>query len=84
MREILETLHIPSSCKISKKIFKKQFTENFSLSMADKKILTNDIESITLEYLLNKTPHKHKKHFYKVSLFKTTLLPIFYLFIGVT
>jgi len=53
-QELLQNLNIPLTCKIGKKLFKKQFTENFSLSNSDKKILTNDIESITLEYLLNK------------------------------
>jgi len=54
MQELIDNLGLEASSKIGKKLFKKQFTENFSLSVADKKILTNDIESITLEYLLNK------------------------------
>ena len=54
MQELINNLGLEASSKIDKKLFKKQFTENFSLSVADKKILTNDIESITLEYLLNK------------------------------
>ena len=53
-QEILQNLNIPSACKIGRKLFKKQFTENFSLNVNEKKILTNDIGSITLEYLLNK------------------------------
>lgn len=54
MTDILQQLKIPTNCKIAKKLFKKQFTENFSLNVNEKKLLTNDIESITLEYLLNK------------------------------
>lgn len=54
MQELIDHLGLEASSKIGKKLFKKQFIENFSLSVADKKILTNDIESITLEYLLNK------------------------------
>lgn len=54
MQELIDNLGLEASSKIGKKLFKKQFIENFSLSIADKKILTNDIESITLEYLLNK------------------------------
>lgn len=54
MQELIDNLGLEASSKIGKKLFKKQFIENFSLSVADKKILTNDIESITLEYLLNK------------------------------
>ena len=53
-QNILETLSIPLTCKIGRKLFKKQFIENFSLGVNEKKILTSDIESITLEYLLNK------------------------------
>lgn len=52
--DILQQLKIPTSCKIARKLFKKQFTENFSLNINEKKLLTNDVESITLEYLLNK------------------------------
>lgn len=54
IQNILETLNIPATCKIGRKLFKKQFIENFSLSASEKKILSSDIESITLEYLLNK------------------------------
>lgn len=54
IQNILETLNIPATCKIGRKLFKKQFIENFSLGANEKKILTSDIESITLEYLLNK------------------------------
>lgn len=54
MQELIDNLGLEASSKIGKKLFKKQFMENFSLSVADKKILANDIESITLEYLLNK------------------------------
>ncbi len=54
MQELIENLGLDATCKIGKKLFKKQFTENFSLTNSDRKILTNDIESITLEYLLNK------------------------------
>jgi len=54
IESIPKNLGIPLSCKIDKKLFKKQFTENFSLNVNERKILTNYIESITLEYLLNK------------------------------
>lgn len=52
-KTLLDKLHIPLSCKINRKLFKKQFIENFSLSANDKKIISEDIENITLEYLLN-------------------------------
>lgn len=54
LAEIINNLHIPNNCKINKKLFKKQFIENFSLNINEKKLISNDVESITLEYLLNK------------------------------
>lgn len=51
---ILSTLQIPTACKVDRKLFKKQFLENFSLKPDEKKILSRDVESITLSYLLNK------------------------------
>ncbi|MEA1982701.1 MAG: DUF4391 domain-containing protein, partial [Campylobacterota bacterium] len=41
-------------CKINRKLFKKQFIANFSLNANEKKIISEDVENITLEYLLNK------------------------------
>jgi hypothetical protein len=54
MQDVLQNLNIPSSCKIGKRLTKKQFIENFSLKSNEKKTLSSDVESITLEYLLNK------------------------------
>ena len=51
---MIDTLGFPLTCKISKKLFKKQFIENFSLTINERKILSDIVESITLEYLLNK------------------------------
>lgn len=53
-QNIFDTINIPLTCKINRKLFKKQFIENFSLNVNEKNILSSDIESITLEYLLNK------------------------------
>ncbi len=53
-QELIHKLKIPSTCKIGKRLTKKQFIENFSLKANEKKILSSYIESITLEYLLNK------------------------------
>lgn len=53
-KTLLDKLSIPLSCKIGRKLFKKQFTENFSLNATEKKIISEDIDNITLEYLLNK------------------------------
>ena len=53
-RKILSTLQIPTACKVNKKLYKKQFLENFSFKPDEKKILSRDVESITLTYLLNR------------------------------
>ncbi|PHS56963.1 MAG: hypothetical protein COB17_07970 [Sulfurimonas sp.] len=53
-KTLLDKLNIPVSCKINRKLFKKQFIENFLLNATEKKIISEDIENITLEYLLNK------------------------------
>lgn len=53
-KTLLEKLNIPLTCKINRKLFKKQFIENFSLNANEKKIISKDVENITLEYLLNK------------------------------
>jgi len=53
-KTVLDKLNIPASCKINRKLFKKQFIENFSLNATEKKIISEDVENITLEYILNK------------------------------
>jgi len=50
----LKNLNIPSSCHIGRRLTKKQFLENFTLTANEKKILSSDIEKITLAFLLNK------------------------------
>jgi len=54
IEDFLNSLNIPDDCKIAKRLTKKQFRENFSLKTNEKKILTEDIENITLEYFLSK------------------------------
>ena len=53
MEDFFNSLSIPQSCFVSKKLDKKEFIENFSLNANDKKILSKDIDRITLEHLLN-------------------------------
>ena len=53
MCKVLDYFKITQHCKIGKKIFKKHFSENFALKVYEKKILQEDIQAITLEYLLN-------------------------------
>jgi hypothetical protein len=51
---MIDSLGLPLACKINRKLFKKQFIENFSLNINERKVLSDHVESITLEYLLNK------------------------------
>ena len=54
MIDIVKCLNLPSSTSIERKLFKKQFLDNFSLTTNEKKILSECVDSITLNNLLNK------------------------------
>lgn len=54
MENLFNSLSIPQRSFIGKKLDKKEFVENFSLNINERKVLSQDIERITLEYLLNK------------------------------
>ncbi|MGJ0363225.1 DUF4391 domain-containing protein [Aliarcobacter cryaerophilus] len=54
MIDIVKYLNLPSSTSIERKLFKKQFLYNFSLTTNEKKILSECVDSITLNNLLNK------------------------------
>lgn len=54
MIDIVKYLNLPSSTSIERKLFKKQFLDNFSLTSNEKKILSESVDSITLNNLLNK------------------------------
>ena len=54
MIDIVKYLNLPSSTSIERKLFKKQFLDNFSLTSNEKKILSEYVDSITLNNLLNK------------------------------
>lgn len=54
MIDIVNCLNLPSSTSIERKLFKKQFLDNFSLTTNEKKILSECVDSITLNNLLNK------------------------------
>lgn len=49
---MVQSLHIPSACKVNNVIFKKLFYENGDLSVSDKKIFTDVIDKITWVYSL--------------------------------
>ena len=54
MIDIVKYLNLPSSTSIERKLFKKQFLDNFSLTTNEKRILSDNVDSITLNNLLNK------------------------------
>ena len=54
MIDVVKCLNLPSSTSIERKLFKKQFLDNFSLTTNEKKILSECVDSITLNNLLNK------------------------------
>ena len=51
---VFEYLSLPKSCHINRKLYKKQFIENFALNIHERKVLSEQVQSVTLEYLLNK------------------------------
>jgi len=53
IKEICEKFNFPASCKIDKKLYKKQLLENISLKSNEKRAIKEDVESIELLYLLN-------------------------------
>ena len=70
MIDIVNCLNLPSSTSIERKLFKKQFLDNFSLTTNEKKILSECVDSITLNNLLNKDsinilPFKNETHNYQ-------------------
>lgn len=70
MIDIVKYLNLPSSTSIERKLFKKQFLDNFSLTSNEKKILSECVDSITLNNLLNKDsinilPFKNETHNYQ-------------------
>ena len=54
MIDIVKYLNLPSSTSIERKLFKKQFLDNFSLTTNEKRILSDNVDRITLNNLLNK------------------------------
>ncbi|MCT7650880.1 DUF4391 domain-containing protein [Aliarcobacter butzleri] len=70
MIDVVKCLNLPSSTSIERKLFKKQFLDNFSLTSNEKKILSEYVDSITLNNLLNKDsinilPFKNETHNYQ-------------------
>lgn len=70
MTDILKFLNLPNSTVVDRKLFKKQFLDNFSLTSNEKKILSECVDSITLHNLLNKhtiniLPFQNETHNYQ-------------------
>ncbi|MFW3341843.1 DUF4391 domain-containing protein [Aliarcobacter butzleri] len=53
MEDFFESLNFPINTVVSKKLDKKEFLENFSLNINDRKLLSQAIDRITLENILN-------------------------------
>ena len=53
MEDFFESLNFPSNTTVSKKLDKKEFLDNFSLNINDRKLLSQAIDRITLENILN-------------------------------
>lgn len=70
MIDIIKYFNFPNSTLIERKLFKKQFLDNFSLTTNEKRILSDNVDSITLNNLLNKdsiniSPFKNETHNYQ-------------------
>jgi len=50
--QFYQNMALPESCRLGKRIYKKQFYENAQLNVADKKAFVEDIESIEWLYTL--------------------------------
>ena len=53
MEDFFESLNFPINTVVSKKLDKKEFLDNFSLNINDRKLLSQAIDRITLENILN-------------------------------
>lgn len=49
---LYEKMMLPESCRLSKRVFKKQFHEYGNLSAPDKKALSDDVDTIVWQYAL--------------------------------
>ncbi len=76
---VIDFLNIPSSCKVDKPIFKKQFYDNASLNSKDKELFAGVIDKIVWRYCLkpetiNILPHKDKTRDYsEIEVIEVTL-----------
>ena len=53
MEDFFESLNFPINTVVNRKLDKKEFLENFSLNINDRKLLSQNIDRITLENILN-------------------------------
>ena len=54
MEDFFESLCFPASTYVGRKLDKKEFLDNFSLNINERKLLSQAIDRITLENILNK------------------------------
>jgi hypothetical protein len=52
IERLYDAMAIPSGCKLGKRVFKKLFEENADLGVADRKVLREDLDSVTWAYTL--------------------------------
>ena len=57
MEDFFESLNFPINTTVGKKLDKKEFLDNFSLNINDRKLLSQAIDRITLENILNQNDH---------------------------
>ena len=50
--QLYTAMEIPETCFLGKRVFKKLFHENAALTVADKKALSKDVDTITWQYTL--------------------------------
>lgn len=51
-QRLYDSLGLPDSCHLGKRVFKKLFDENAELSAGDRKALADDVDTITWQYTL--------------------------------
>jgi len=77
--DLYAAMAIPETCLLGKRVFKKLFHENASLTAADKRVLTKDVDSISWQYTLKPSTlpvatYTDDEHEYlEIALIETTL-----------
>ena len=70
---LYEIMRLPESCRLGKRVFKKQFHEHGKLSASDKKALSDDVDTIVWQYALK--PSLSKSCLMRMSIGNITKWP---------